>query len=32
MDIFTSLTAEEIAHSKRTAEIRRILAVHADYL
>ena len=26
MDIFTSLTAEEIAHSKRTAEISRILA------
>lgn len=31
MDIFTSLTAEEIAHSKRTAEISRILAEHADY-
>ena len=31
MDIFTSLTEEEIAHSKRTAEISRILAEHADY-
>ncbi len=31
MNIFTSLTAEEIAHSKRTAEISRILAEHADY-